>query len=390
MMEMKRFPKIKDVIPLENGVFSHMSYNFPETIGVTKAQLDYLFMASFSRRNPAPVIDLLHDPDEDEDDFSQLTSAELTKLAAMMQSYYQPKWDKLGEIYDIEYDPIHNYLDDWEDESDGTKESENVLDSDRTDTINETQQHASLRTDNLSELETKNLGSGNTRTFNNNDKTEYNSSMSHVIDANDPMVETTQYGKEDEREDDLTKTNTGEDSTINSGTDVNAVWGFNSGSAVNSDQTTLGTTARHRIGTEQGGNPLVETNTGTSTHTLSGSDTTTKTGTYSEDKDGDDTIKHTGTVTDAGTETGTVTTANTGTQQNTGSDATTGNNTRALDETTRYDDETHQERKGRHFGNIGNLTSQKMIQEEIELWKWNYVQSVLEDARDFLTLPMYL
>lgn len=383
-----RFPKIKDVLPIENGLFYHMNYDFG--LDITKPQLDFLFLSQFAQRNPAPVIDMLHDEDEDEDNFSQLTDAELTTLAALMVNYFKPRWDKLGEIYEIEYDPIHNYLDDWEDEADGTKESENVLDSDRTDTINETQQHANLRTDNLSELETRDLGNGNTRTFNDTNKTEFNSSVTRSIDANDPMVEATLYGKEDEREDNLTRTNTGEDSTINSGTDTNSVWGFNSSNAVNSDSTTAGTTARHRIGDANGNNPLVEENTGTSTHTLSGTDTVTKTGTYSDEKDGDDSVKHTGTITDAGTETGTLTTANTGTQQNTGSDAITASNGRALDETTRYDDETHQERRGRHFGNIGNLTSQQMIKEEIELWKWSYIQEILNDARDFLTLSVYL
>lgn len=43
-----------------------------------------------------------------------------------------------------------------------------------------------------------------------------------------------------------------------------------------------------------------------------------------------------------------------------------------------------------HKGNIGNLTSQQMIKQEIELRQWNFIQSVLEDAKELLTIPMYL
>lgn len=386
-MYCKKFPKIKDVIPLENGVFGHMNYTFPETINVTKEQLDYLFMSSFGRRNPAPVIDLLHDEDADEDEFSQLTSAELTKLASMMLAYFKHKWDRLGEIYAIEYDPIHNYLDDWEDEADGTRGVDGTIDRDISDTLNTSVTHTNTRTDNLIAEEEHDMRNDNTREFENEDTTYYNSQVEHEIPVSHPMTETTQYGKTDERIDATVKTNTGTEATVNSGTDTNSVWGFNSSNAVNSDSTTRGTTAEHVIDPHD---PLVEENSGTVTHNYGGSDVVTKYGSDVEEKTGNDRIAHDGTITDENIEFGTVTTTNTGTQTSAGSDATTGTNTRAVDETNSVDEETHKERRGRHFGNIGNLTSQKMIQEEIELWKWNYIQSILEDARDFLTLPVYL
>lgn len=42
-----------------------------------------------------------------------------------------------------------------------------------------------------------------------------------------------------------------------------------------------------------------------------------------------------------------------------------------------------------HLGNIGNITTQQLITQEIELWRWNYIQSVLNDVKDFLTIPVY-
>ena len=78
-----------------NGVFSHCDYVFPEYLALDKSQLDYLFMSSYGMKNPAPVIDLLHDADADEDCFSQLTNEELDTLADLMVGYYKNKWDKI-------------------------------------------------------------------------------------------------------------------------------------------------------------------------------------------------------------------------------------------------------------------------------------------------------
>lgn len=43
-----------------------------------------------------------------------------------------------------------------------------------------------------------------------------------------------------------------------------------------------------------------------------------------------------------------------------------------------------------HEGNIGNLTTQQLMRQEIELWKWNFTQTVLADINEFLTIPIYL
>lgn len=383
-----KFPRIKDVIPMTNGVFSHCDYTFPEYMEISKAQLDYLFMASYGMKNPAPVIDLLHDPDEDEDCFSQLTSEELDELADLMVGYYKNKWDKLAEVYNVEYDPIHNYLDEWEDENAGTLNSSERTDNDRTDTFNTMVTHADTRTDNLAEVEQHNLGNSNEREFiNTKEKTEYHSGSRHEIDDDSPMVESIEYGKEDERTDDLTTVNTGKEVTADSGTDTNAVWGFNSGNAVNSDSLTHGLSKTHTIDDT---NPLKEEVDGTVTHVLSGTDTKTNTGAYDDTKSGYDELSKSGKIKDVGTDTGVLTTNNTGTQTNIGNQGTTGTNTRNTDITVSRADADHRDRSGRHSGNIGNLTSQSMLKEEIELWKWSYIRSVLEDARDFLTLEVYL
>lgn len=308
----RQFPRLKDCLPITNGVFGHMQYTF--RLEITKAQLDYLLLVDGGMRNPAPVIDLIYDvpvPGH----HGQLTEAELTKLAALMLAYYKPRWDKLAEVYDIDYDPIHNYLDEWEDENAGTENESTNITKSETETLGTTVTKNNTRTDQLTELETRNLANGNTRTNN------------------------------------LTQANTGTVTDAGTHADTNSVYGFNSSSAVNSDAN-------------------------------SGTEGNTRTDNLSQ--------TNTGTVTDSGTDTGTVTTANTGTQANAGTEATTGTNTRGGSEADQRALADHREREGRHFGNIGNLTSQKMINEEIELWKWNYVQTIINDAIEFLTLSVYL
>lgn len=377
-------PKMKDLLPITNGIFGNMDYTFQYEI--TKEQLDLLLYTNIGWRNPAPIVDVVHE-DEWEKPFSKLTSTELQKLAATMLAMYKPKWDKLAAVYDLEYDPIHNYLDEWEDEDDGTNAETETVDEDKTDRYNLLESSNSTRTDNLSEQEQRDLASGNTREFKNDDKTEYKSATTHEIDGQNPMKREVEYGKKDLREDDLVRTNTGSETTTTNNTDTSSIWGFNSGSAVNSNQTGSDGSSTRTIDAT---NPLKEKDTGFQSHTLSGKDSTTDTGKYSDSKSGDDTVKHTGTIEDTGSDTGYVTVSNTGTQSTNGSKGTSGTLAHETDRSRGLNTADHRERSGRHFGNIGNLTSQKMILEEIELWKWSYVNEILEDAKNFLTLQIYI
>lgn len=95
-------------------------------------------------------------------------------------------------------------------------------------------------------------------------------------------------------------------------------------------------------------------------------------------------------ILDVTTDKGTDTITNTGTQINAGAstehveDNKTGTNIR--DNTTTID----KTRTSTHEGNIGNLTTQQLMKQEIDLWNWNFVQTVLTDVKDFLTIPIYM
>lgn len=343
-----KIPKIKDVLPITNGIFGHCNYNFKYNI--SKAHLDFLLLAKIGQRNPAPVIDVIHEQNEEDYD-AELTNAELTTLAEIMLMTYKQKWDKLGEVYDIEYDPIHNYLDAWEDESAGSSEISRTETVDRVDTLGTTVNKSSTRTDNLTQVAEKDGDDTAVRT---DDLTE-----TRTNDLNDSNTRT--YDTE--------KANTG--TVTMSGDDVttDSLWGFNSSSNVNSDKSVL---EHGQVRTDNLKENMDGTVTDVAEHT------------------GDVTTENDGTQTTVTTFNSSLTTTNTGTQGVIGSEATTGTNRRDLDTAEGETTEDSRERSGRHSGNIGNLTSQKQILEEIELWKWNYVEQILDDAKEFLSLPIYL
>ena len=372
----RKKPKtVKDLFPIVNGVFGHMNYTFREE--VTKATLDLMFVSNYGKKNPSPIVETILDEED------SLTSQQLTTLAAAIVEMYGPKWEKLGAIYDIEYDPIHNYLDEWEDSTDqdttlsksedGTKETAygkvDTLASTRTDNLQEERDvedsRTATRTDNLTELETRALSNSSSRT--------------------DNLTETVTHGKTTTRTDNLSEVVDEDTTSSNTGSQDDAVYGFNSAAAV-------------------GSNESDSSDSGSGTRDV----TTTNTGTQATAETGSTGTANTGTQSTTGTDTGTVTTANTGTQQNSQSgtvsetientgtrglsqtDTLSGKDTVTIDSDISETGSLDRSREGRHFGNIGNLTSQKQLLEEINLWRWNYMQEILNDVKEFCCLPVYL
>lgn len=408
MIQAKKPQTIKDVIPLTNGIFSHMNYTFRSE--VTKANLDLMFQANYSKRVISPVIEVIQTTK-----FSKLTNEELTTLAAVILEMYKEKWDKLKDIYDIEYDPIHNFLDEWEDTSEGSEAVDAETHGTKTDAYghvisteferrdgeNSTEtlerDFDNTRTDNLTELETRALSNSNTRTDNLTEQKTYGKTDTRT----DNLLETDTYGKTSTRTDNLASTEDVATNGTGSGNEDNSVYGFNSSAAVNSDSSSTSDTSSETVDRDT-------TNTGTSALADSGSDSKANTGTSAHAESGSDSVHNTGTQTTQGTDTGTLTTANTGTQAEIGNDdyekklaatrdrldegstTNSGSDTQTTSGTEERTTSTSRDRSGRHFGNIGNLTSQKQILEEINLWKWNYMKEILDDVKEFCTLPIYM
>lgn len=243
---MKMNATVKTRIPRENGIFSHMSYDFP---GITADYLDILLYSKYGNKLTSQLVEAFVF-----DDLGVLTNDSLNYLSNIILQMYKSKWDRLKRIYSIDYDPIHNYLDEWNDSSTASENNSSNI--------------------------TKNSNISNTRT------------------------------------DDLSETS----STSSNQNNNNSVFAFNSETAVPTD-----------------------TSSGTS-----GDNTT---------------VSNTGTVTVSGTENH----SDTITEENSNSKT----------------------RSGRHSGNIGNITTQQFIREEISTWKWNFVNEVIRDVINEIALPIY-
>lgn len=174
-------------------------------------------------------------------------------------------------------------------------------------------------------------------------------------------TDTTTNNLEEKVTNDLTKTETNNLKTTDTknltnktqGTAENQIQGFNSTSYVNSDK---------------------DVQSGTQTE--SGTDTVDKTGTVSTTDTGSSTKANTGTS--ALTKTGTIKDLLT----NDLNDKTTLSNTTNSNYT--------RQRTMSRIGNIGNITTQQMLNQEIELWKWNFINQVLEDVKQLTTLQIYI
>ena len=264
-----KIPQLKMKIPMINGIFSHMEYDFSV---IDASQLDILFITTYGERNVAPLVTDILINDIPTDD-------ELRSLGTIIKSIYSKKWERFLEVHRMEYDAIHNYLDEYTESS----EADNVV----TESVNSK----------VTNTGTDGVSGTNTRT------------------------------------DDLSKISTKESENIVSDSEDASVYAFNSESSVKSDESSSD-----------------------STSTLDETTTVTDTGTQTISKD----------------ETRTVNLS----KETEGTNETTTKVTR--------------DRTFTHKGNIGNLTTQEMLRQEIKLWEWSFVESVLTDVKELLTLPMYL
>lgn len=379
-LEMKKSPmRIKDVISMTNGFFNHIPYTFPEDI--TKSSLDIQFFSNYSLRAIAPIVSLFNDG------VSQLTNESLDTIGWAIFETYHHKWDKQLAVYNIEYNPIYNYKDEFhetnsiestDEKSDTWSESGDNLRVDNVlITIGKGVSQLTTRTDNLTEEKTLGTELNQTRTDNLSKLTTNDLTENHSGNITENSTRT----------DNLSQLETRDLTQINDDTGNDNLFGYNSPTAVGDT-----------------------TNTSKSTTSDDGTVTTANTGTQQNNKTTEDSrgVTNSGTVKvdDSGTQkivtanTGTDRLVNTGTQQtnvvNSGEDITKNSgsqkNTKSEHGTKTQNDEyvNNGKRDYEHVGNIGNHPTQQLINDEIELWRWNFVQEILNDVKEFTTIPVYL
>lgn len=291
-------PLLKDKIPIVNGIFSNMEYNFKL---IENQQLDIQLISLHGMKPVAPIVLNVSDT-------SQLaTIEEIKKLSSLVLSMYKTKWEKLIDLYTLEYDAIYNYYDEL---------TEEITDSGTEHKVS------------TSTLERNNQSSNNyTSNTTNTDK-----STQEKIGTSTEQNESTQNIRG-------TSENTG---IINE-----SIYGFNSSNSVNTDSSN-------------------------NRQTSNDDETTSKNVTNSLDSN--TTIKNNASQLAEKVDESS-TSENVNQSENISNDSTTNSN---------------RIRVSTHKGNIGNLTSQQLIKQEIELRKWNIIESILDDVNYFLTLPIYI
>ena len=330
--------KIKDCLPLVNGIWNHIDYEFPEIFDIDSSQLDIVFISNWSMRTAAPILKVIHSDDHT----TMLTSGELDTLADIINGMYKHKWDRLMAVAEMEYDPIHNFSDHLVEEIEYSED----IDGSKSGSVNST----STRTDNLTKTERDQRAYTDT----------FNTSDTETRNATDTDTHNLTVTETDEREIEESRdlSNSGDNSSADN------IYGFNSSTAV---------------GDRNSSGDFSNSESGSVTTTHSGDDTTVTSGTVG--------TTHTGTITNAKTGTvgrsnnGTITTTDTGTQGTVGSNTTS--------ETSSNDTAGERTREYTKTGNIGNLSTQKLLNEEIELWKYNFILEMMRDVINFVSLPIY-
>lgn len=351
---MLRHEKIMEMFPITNGIFYYINYQFPSALSITSSDMDLNFLTLYGLKTCAPIVHVIHQ----DMSVSHLTSSELERLASVILSTYKWKWDKLAALLSLEYSPIFNYSDNYHEELTDNLSTDSTRTPNITESTTTSSQKTGLIQDGGSERETQSTTEQSTRTDN---LSEQQTRTDNLTENTTETIDTTR---------DTTRTDNLSESTTSSG--ENNLFGFNSVDAVGAD-----TNASNNTRTNTGTVNNVEEDSGTI------ADTKSNTGTQRTDRTNTGTVGNSTSSSHEKVRYGGLTHATDDSQNGTGSKRITGT------ESNESTSERTKVREFSHLGNIGNLTSQQLINQEIELWRWNFIQQVLNDVKDFLTLPLY-
>lgn len=371
-----KIPLIKDVMNPLDGPFKRMNYDFEF---IEKEQLDLLFSLSFGERPVAPLIEFYIDTNGDNVSLSEVSKETISSLVLSMN---RKNWDKLKEVFKVEYDPIRNFSDDYLENISDTEKNALSSNGSKTDTGSDTrtvstgEEFSGNKQFTGNDVESDATTSTNTTT-NNLTKTETRdlSVSENQTDTGNGAIT---------RTDNLSELETRNLSNSKSETDVQQTTGFNSAAMLDKDKDTLtvsntdsGTVKKDFTGTQE--NSETRNFAKSRSASDSGSITTADTGTKTDSIESEKTLTKTLNDSETVTNTNQIEMSDNGQHQYTVSKQST------QDENKSYTRVKKVTRKG----NIGNITTQKMLNEEIELWKWNFVHQILSDVKKTLTLSVY-
>lgn len=239
-------------------------------------------------------------------------------------------FEKWAIAQSLTYNPLENYdrIEDWQD------------------------------TGNRGEATQSRKDSGNTRTFDNQDKRTLDTQSQLTLDSENKRTLDTEDKRTLDTQDKQTRDTSDETVYDKTTTVENEVSAMDSSIYQPSTENTTdedGTVTLNGTGTDT----LDHTGTDTLDHT--GTDTLTNSGTETTDNTGTDTLDHTGTIKD---------------EYGEGSSGQTTENKKDI-------------HTGRIHGNIGTLTSQKMLSDEYEVARFNIVEQITDIFLLEFTIPVY-
>ncbi len=352
---MKKPLKVKN---LWNDSFSEVLDGFVDDVtdyfpGWTLDEIKFSFESDiewdYGERWAAPVIYKLREKITPEYSLSheKLSSTQNASLGKRINLHYRDKWKHLSELWQSEYDPLHNYLDEYT----GTKTTDR--DSDSLDVTQLTG----------SDILQVMFGKTDTRTLNRQDQTTNN-----LTDTDVNRQKETTYGRTDTKTDSEVRVH--EDDINENVQTANWIAGYNStGGSTDSGGVFSDRSHEHTYDTDDKQKDYVQS--GTVENALSGKDKEVWTGATS----------HTGTKTL--NMSGTDTLVGSGTDRHI---QEYGKNTNFRGQTN-IDEEV--EFALTHKGNIGNIFTQDMFKKELELWRVTFYHMMLRDILDFISLRVY-
>lgn len=354
-----------------DGIFSDLqNLDVPWRSMNIQAALNYGYYLNSARKMISPFVFDVSNAEENLQTYpieiDPLTPVQRTIISVTVYNMFRQKWDRLWDIYNLEYNPLYNY----------TVTEEETINVDDSGTIADTgTQRRVIDTD------TTNTGTNTVVTDRevSNTGTDTHNISKQVSDGGNESIQksSTQLNTgTDTTVNDTDTTNTGTVQNVGSSDTLDGLFGFNSSVSVGSDTRetdTTGTRTDNLAGTVDS----TVTETQNLTETISGTDTRTRALTHTESNT-DTNTKNLATDEDA-TETETKNLA--------GTLDTTDTRTDNLTRTTEEQSETT--RSLSKNGNIGFNTPQEMLVADLELWQWNFFKSVFEDIDRVLTISIY-
>ena len=358
------------MISTGDGVFTDLQeFDVPWKESNIASSLNYGYYLNSARKLVSPFIFDLSGCIEEimaNTEPQPLTQAQRVVVASTIFAMFHDKWNRLWSIYNIEYNPLHNYTL-TEDESttvegsgtiDDTGTQTRVIDTDTTNTGTDTV---------VVDGETTTTGT-DTHQISKNESDGGTDTMQKSSTITNTGTDTTVT--------DTDTTNTGTVRNVGDGSSENGIFGFNSQTAVGSD-TTSAESDSTRTDNLAGTLDTTETETKNLQETSSGTDTRTRA------------LTHTATNSDTETKNlaSTEDTTQTETQNLASTVDTTDTRTDNLTRTSEEQSETT--RSLTKEGNIGFNTPQEMLVADLELWQWNFFKSVFDDIDSVLTMSIY-